>query len=66
MLRQIPHQTFLDELLQPIPFGELHLQCFPDTAPHLAEAEELGLTSPPSKIRTEQKISIGPKTEALA
>jgi hypothetical protein len=35
------------------PFGELPLQCFPDAAPHLAEAEELGLTGPPSKIRTE-------------
>merc|ERR1711942_378839 len=35
------------------PFGELPLQCFPDAVPHLAEAEELGLTGSPQKIREE-------------
>merc|ERR1712168_1374465 len=35
------------------PFGELPLQCFPDASPHLQEAEELGLTGPPAKIRGE-------------
>jgi len=35
------------------PFGELPLQCFPDAASHLQEAEELGLTGSPSKIREE-------------
>eukprot|EP00088_Acartia_fossae_P038289 TRINITY_DN3963_c0_g1_i1.p1 TRINITY_DN3963_c0_g1~~TRINITY_DN3963_c0_g1_i1.p1 ORF type:complete len:132 (-),score=25.45 TRINITY_DN3963_c0_g1_i1:65-460(-) len=35
------------------PFGELPLQCFPDASPHLQEAEELGLTGPPAKIRAE-------------
>ena len=33
--------------------GELPLQCFPDAATHLAEAEELGLTGPTQKIRGE-------------
>ncbi|XP_023334997.1 uncharacterized protein LOC111706367 [Eurytemora carolleeae] len=35
------------------PFGELPLQCFPDAAPHLEVAEELGLTGTPQKIREE-------------
>lgn len=35
------------------PFGQLPLQCFPDAVPHLQEAEELGLSGPPEKIRDE-------------
>merc|ERR1712083_209880 len=35
------------------PFGELPHQCFPDAVPHLQEAEELGFTGSPQKIREE-------------
>merc|ERR1712083_1123319 len=35
------------------PFGELPLQCYPDAAPHLQEAEELGLKGTPQEIREE-------------
>merc|ERR1712025_1054692 len=33
------------------PFGQLPLQCFPDTAAHVEEAEELGLSGTTKQIR---------------
>ena len=31
-------------------FGALPLQCFPDTAPHIDEAEEKGLSGAPKEV----------------
>eukprot|EP00092_Neocalanus_flemingeri_P018970 GFUD01020553.1.p1 GENE.GFUD01020553.1~~GFUD01020553.1.p1 ORF type:complete len:133 (-),score=18.14 GFUD01020553.1:206-604(-) len=33
------------------PFGSLPLQCFPDAAPHMEEAEERGLSGSPKEVR---------------
>eukprot|EP00091_Calanus_sinicus_P005356 TRINITY_DN157_c0_g1_i13.p1 TRINITY_DN157_c0_g1~~TRINITY_DN157_c0_g1_i13.p1 ORF type:complete len:167 (-),score=59.77 TRINITY_DN157_c0_g1_i13:164-640(-) len=33
------------------PFGALPLQCFPDAAPHMEEAEELGITGTAKEVR---------------
>jgi hypothetical protein len=58
---QCPAKLFLMTCYSPYmsPFGELPLQCFPDAAPHIHEAEERGLSGTPQKIRDElHKINV--------
>ena len=49
---QCPRKLFLmtcySEYMSP--FGALPLQCFPDAAPHIDEAEEKGLTGAPKEV----------------
>merc|ERR1712083_375911 len=50
---QCPQKLFLmtcySEYMSP--FGSLPLQCFPDAAPHIEEAEALGLTGTAKEVR---------------
>merc|ERR1712096_142928 len=44
------------------PFGQLPLQCFPDAAPHIDEAEEKGLTGAPKEVREQIHKLMNEKT----
>merc|ERR1712055_1177726 len=50
---QCPGKLFLMTCYSPYmsPYGELPLECFPDAVPHLAEAQERGLTGSPKEVR---------------
>ena len=40
------------------PFGSLPLQCFPDAAPHIEEAEALGLTGTAKEVRDRDPVNL--------